>query len=72
VASSGHGVARRVLHKLEALARGAGIETLRLDTNRVLIEAQAMYRLKGYREIARYNDNPYAHHWFEKQLERTD
>jgi DNA-binding MarR family transcriptional regulator/GNAT superfamily N-acetyltransferase len=68
----GHGVARRVLHKLEALAHEAGIETLRLDTNRVLVEAQVMYRRKGYREIARYNDNPYAHHWFEKQLKPTD
>jgi DNA-binding MarR family transcriptional regulator/GNAT superfamily N-acetyltransferase len=65
----GQGVARRVLHKLEALARDAGIDTLRLDTNRVLIEAQAMYRREGYREIARYNDNPYAHHWFEKRVE---
>jgi DNA invertase Pin-like site-specific DNA recombinase len=65
----GQGVARRVLHELEALARNAGIETLRLDTNRVLVEAQAMYRRAGYREIARYNDNPYAHHWFEKNLE---
>jgi DNA-binding MarR family transcriptional regulator/GNAT superfamily N-acetyltransferase len=65
----GQGVARRVLHALEALAREAGIETLRLDTNRVLVEAQAMYRRQGYREIARYNDNPYAHHWFGKQLE---
>ena len=64
----GQGVARRVLHKLEALAHEAGIETLRLDTNRVLVEAQAMYRRNGYREIARYNDNPYAHHWFEKAL----
>lgn len=35
----GQGVARRVLHKLEALAREAGIEMLRLDTNRVLVEA---------------------------------
>jgi DNA-binding MarR family transcriptional regulator/GNAT superfamily N-acetyltransferase len=67
----GQGVARRVLHELEALARAAGIETLRLDTNRVLVEAQAMYRREGYREIARYNDNPYAHHWFEKKLEPT-
>jgi len=65
----GQGVARRVLHKLEGLAREAGIETLRLDTNRVLLEAQAMYRREGYREIARYNDNPYAHHWFEKRFE---
>ena len=67
----GQGVARRVLHQLEALAREAGIETLRLDTNRVLVEAQAMYRREGYREIARYNDNPYAHHWFEKKLAPT-
>jgi len=67
----GQGVARRILHELEALARMAGIETLRLDTNRVLVEAQAMYRREGYREITRYNDNPYAHHWFEKKLEPT-
>jgi len=65
----GQGVARRVLHELEALARDAGIDTLRLDTNRVLAEAQAMYRREGYCEIARYNDNPYAHHWFERNLE---
>jgi hypothetical protein len=57
---------------LEALARGAKIETLRLDTNRVLVEAQAMYRGQGYRDIPRYNDNPNAHHWFEKKLEKTN
>jgi DNA-binding MarR family transcriptional regulator/predicted GNAT family acetyltransferase len=67
----GRGVARRVLHELEAFAREAGFETLRLDTNRALVEAQAMYRREGYRDIARYNDNPYAHHWFEKRLEPT-
>ena len=33
----GLGVARRVLHELEALAREAGIEMLRLDTNRMLV-----------------------------------
>ena len=27
-----------------------------------------MYRAGGYLEIARFNDNPYAHHWFEKEL----
>jgi DNA-binding MarR family transcriptional regulator/predicted GNAT family acetyltransferase len=67
----GQGVARRVLHELETLAREAGVDTLRLDTNRVLVETQAMYRREGYREIVRYNDNPYAHHWFEKKLETT-
>ena len=27
-----------------------------------------MYRANGYVEIARYNDDPYANHWFEKEL----
>ena len=27
-----------------------------------------MYRGNGYVEIARYNDDPYANHWFEKRL----
>jgi DNA-binding MarR family transcriptional regulator/GNAT superfamily N-acetyltransferase len=64
----GLGVARRVLRKLEGAARDEGIGALRLDTNRALKEAHALYRKEGYREIARYNDNPYAHHWFEKRL----
>ena len=43
---------------------------MRLYTNRSLDEAKAMYRANGYREIARYNDDPYANHWFEKSLPR--
>jgi hypothetical protein len=27
-----------------------------------------MYRASGWTEIAAYNDNPYAHQWFEKRL----
>jgi DNA-binding MarR family transcriptional regulator/GNAT superfamily N-acetyltransferase len=64
----GMGVARRVVRALEGAAREAGVKTLRLDTNRALTEAHALYRSEGYREIARFNDNPYAHHWFEKRL----
>lgn len=64
----GMGVARRILRALEAAAREAGVKTLRLDTNRALTEAHALYRSEGYREIARFNENPYAHHWFEKRL----
>jgi DNA-binding MarR family transcriptional regulator/GNAT superfamily N-acetyltransferase len=67
-AARGIGVARRMLRALEAAARDARVKTLRLDTNRALIEAHALYRSEGYREIARFNDNPYADHWFEKQL----
>jgi DNA-binding MarR family transcriptional regulator/GNAT superfamily N-acetyltransferase len=64
----GLGVARRVLRALEAAAREAGLKTLRLDTNRALTEAHALYRNEGYREVARFGDNPYADHWFEKRL----
>ena len=62
------GVARRVLRALEAAARDMGLRTLRLGTNRALTEAHALYRKEGFREIARFNDNPYEHHWFEKRL----
>ena len=67
-AARGMGVARKVLAQLEAIAREAGIGVLRLETNRTLIEAQALYRSTGYREVPRFNDEPYAHHWFEKRL----
>jgi DNA-binding MarR family transcriptional regulator/GNAT superfamily N-acetyltransferase len=64
----GIGLGRRLLAALEHHAASAGSRVVRLDTNRVLTEAIAMYRARGYREIAPFNDNPYAHHWFEKRL----
>jgi hypothetical protein len=45
-----------------------GVRVLRLETNRTLAEAIALYRAAGYREVAAFNDEPYAHHWFEKSL----
>ena len=68
LSARGSGVARRVLRTLETAARESGLKTLRLDTNRALTEAHALYRSEGYREIARFSDNPYAHHWFAKRL----
>jgi GNAT superfamily N-acetyltransferase len=67
-AARGNGVARALLARLETLALAEGLTTLRLDTNKVLVEAQAMYRRAGYAEVGRYNENPYAHCWFEKRL----
>ena len=64
----GLGISRRILHVLEAKALEIGLRALRLETNRVLVEAQALYRSEGYREVAAFNSEPYAHHWFEKQL----
>ena len=62
------GVARRVLQALESIARERGVGTLRLETNRTLVEAQALYRQQGYSEVPAFNAEPYAHHWFEKRL----
>ena len=64
----GIGVARKIVRTLEEFARERGAKTVHLDTNRALKEAQTLYRSEGYREVARYNDNPYAHCWFEKDL----
>ena len=41
---------------------------VRLDTNAALAEAIGMYQRAGYRAIDRYNDNPWATHFFEKRL----
>ena len=70
VASSmrGVGLGRRLLHELERLAGEHGVRTLRLETNSNLTEAIALYRSAGYVEVVPFNDEPYAHHWFEKQL----
>jgi len=64
----GLGVGRRLLAELEAQAAAHGVRTLRLETNRALGEAISLYRTAGYREVGPFNDEPYAHHWFEKTL----
>jgi DNA-binding MarR family transcriptional regulator/GNAT superfamily N-acetyltransferase len=64
----GLGIAQRLLDALEHHAGTMGMTTLRLDTNRTLTEARALYARNGYREIPAYNDNPYADHWFEKRM----
>jgi GNAT superfamily N-acetyltransferase len=64
----GLGLGRRILAELERRAADAGVTTLRLETNRALTEAIALYRRTGYREVEAFNDERYAHHWFEKRL----
>jgi DNA-binding MarR family transcriptional regulator/GNAT superfamily N-acetyltransferase len=64
----GLGVGRRLLSELEQLAAAHGARTVRLETNRTLTEAIALYRSAGYVEVPSFNDEPYAHHWFERQL----
>jgi DNA-binding MarR family transcriptional regulator/GNAT superfamily N-acetyltransferase len=66
--SRGLGVGRRLLESLEALAREHGATVLHLETNHALTEAIELYRRAGFVEVAPFNDEPYAHHWFAKTL----
>ena len=64
----GLGIGRRLLAELEARAAQSASTIVRLETNETLTEAIALYRSAGYKEVAPFNDEPYAHHWFEKRL----
>ena len=64
----GAGLGSRLLRHLEDRARALGYDVVRLDTNAALAEAISMYERAGYRAIGRYNDNPWATHFFEKLL----
>jgi DNA-binding MarR family transcriptional regulator/GNAT superfamily N-acetyltransferase len=64
----GLGLGRRLLSELETWAAARGARTLRLETNRALTEAIALYRSAGYLEVPAFNDEPFADHWFEKTL----
>lgn len=66
----GLGVGRRLLGELEHHAAASGARVVRLETNETLTEAIGLYRSAGYREVAPFNDERYAHHWFEKRLPR--
>lgn len=67
----GLGLARRLLSALEDEARAMDYSIVRLETNKSLIEAQQLYRSAGYAEVAPFNDERYAHHWFEKRLDQS-
>lgn len=64
----GLGLAKRLMNDVEDRARALGIQTLRLDTNSALPEAIRLYQTTGWTEIARFNDDPYPDHFFEKAL----
>jgi DNA-binding MarR family transcriptional regulator/GNAT superfamily N-acetyltransferase len=64
----GLGLGRHLLAQLEAQAAVSGARMTRLETNRALVEAIALYRSAGYREVPAFNDEPFADHWFEKEL----
>ena len=66
----GLGIGRRMLEELEARVATSGATVAQLETNRTLVEALALYRSAGYREVPAFNDEPFADHWFEKRLSR--
>ncbi|MFF7199591.1 GNAT family N-acetyltransferase [Streptomyces sp. NPDC008141] len=64
----GLGLGRRFLAELEARAVRQGCGVLRLDTNKALDAAIGLYHSAGFEEVPAFNDEPYAHHWFEKRI----
>ena len=64
----GLGIARRLLAELENDAVTSGASTAHLETNKTLVEAIALYRTAGYVEVPAFNEEPFAHRWFEKRL----
>jgi DNA-binding MarR family transcriptional regulator/GNAT superfamily N-acetyltransferase len=64
----GLGLGRRLLETLEASALGNGARVAHIETSAVLTEAIALYRSAGWVEVPPFNDEPFADHWFEKQL----
>jgi DNA-binding MarR family transcriptional regulator/GNAT superfamily N-acetyltransferase len=66
----GLGLGRRLLERLSAEAASRGMVILRLETNRSLSEARRLYETAGFVEVEPFNDERYAHHWFQKDLRR--
>ena len=64
----GLGIGRSLLMRLEEIAKQRSLQCIHLETNETLKEAQLLYRKNGYEEVDAFNDEPYAHHWFEKKL----
>ncbi|MEV5103020.1 GNAT family N-acetyltransferase [Streptomyces massasporeus] len=64
----GRGGAPLLVGAAEEAARALGAIRMILDTRSDLVEARGLYARLGYRETGRHNDDPYAEHWFSKEL----
>jgi DNA-binding MarR family transcriptional regulator len=69
-AARGLGLGRRLLEALEACALAGGARVAHIETSATLPEAIALYQSAGWIEVQPFNDEPFADHWFEKQLAR--
>ncbi|MFF9024519.1 GNAT family N-acetyltransferase [Streptomyces eurythermus] len=64
----GRGGAPLLVTAAEEAARALGARRIVLDTRGDLVEARALYARLGYTETAPHNTDPYAEHWFAKEL----
>lgn len=62
------GLARDLLHQLEAAAADRGYRVVRMDTGPKHQHAVAFYEAEGYRPVPDYNGNPLATWFGEKVL----
>ncbi|MGY6018658.1 GNAT family N-acetyltransferase [Streptomyces spinosirectus] len=69
-ARRGTGGAPLLVRAAEDAARDLGAGKIVLDTRGDLVEARALYARLGYTETEPHNDDPYAGHWFRKDLTR--
>ncbi|MFD6024942.1 GNAT family N-acetyltransferase [Streptomyces griseoluteus] len=67
----GRGGAAALVGAAEEAARTLGARRMLLDTRTDLVEARTLYARLGYTETARHNEDPYAEHWFTKDLSRA-
>ncbi|RKT53978.1 ribosomal protein S18 acetylase RimI-like enzyme [Saccharothrix australiensis] len=67
-AARGLGGGAALLAAVEEAAVSIGATTVRLDTRADLVEARRLYARHGYREVAPFNCDRYADHWFQKRL----
>ena len=67
-AHRGKGVGRQLLESLEDAAKTLGASKVRLDTGPQQVKALRIYKASGYAQIPDYNGNPFASHWFQKDL----
>ncbi|MFJ4947657.1 GNAT family N-acetyltransferase [Streptomyces sp. NPDC088760] len=64
----GRGGAPLLVATAEEAARALGARRIVLDTRSDLVEARALYARLGYTETGPHNSDPYAEHWFRKEL----
>ena len=62
------GGAPLLVRAAEDAARALGAARMILDTRGDLVEARGLYARLGYTETAPHNNDPYAEHWFSKEL----